>query len=96
MDFLGSTLNKVRPRRRSVGTIIPTLQVIPDNDQPVTFTPDDPEDEARLGVYRKQSQRRSSCPVNAKVSMLFKALGLSHILLKLGKTNFLGVILSVC
>jgi len=63
MDFLGSTLNKFRPRRRSVGTIIPTLQVIPDNDEPVAnFVPEDPEDEARLTLVRKQSRRRGSCP----------------------------------
>lgn len=67
MDFLGSTLNKLRPRRRSVGTIIPTLQVIPDNEQVREFTPEDPEDETRLRLVRKQRQRRGSCPANPKV-----------------------------
>ncbi|KAL4222675.1 5'-AMP-activated protein kinase subunit gamma-2 [Mactra antiquata] len=66
MDFLGSTLNKFRPRRRSVGTIIPTLQVIPDNEQIREFTPEDPEDETRLMLVRKQRQRRGSCPANPK------------------------------
>ncbi|XP_052248719.1 5'-AMP-activated protein kinase subunit gamma-2-like isoform X3 [Dreissena polymorpha] len=62
MDYLGSALHKLRPRRRSVGTI-PTLQVIPDNDEPVEiFTPDDPEEASRISQYRRQSKRRASCP----------------------------------
>ena len=67
MDFLGSTLNKFRPRRRSVGTIIPTLQVIPDNDEPMRDF-DNMEDEARLRLMRKQSHRRGSCPATTKVT----------------------------
>ncbi|KAH3716533.1 hypothetical protein DPMN_059256 [Dreissena polymorpha] len=68
MDYLGSALHKLRPRRRSVGTI-PTLQVIPDNDEPVEiFTPDDPEEASRISQYRRQSKRRASCPApNAQV-----------------------------
>lgn len=65
MDFLGSTLNKFRPRRRSVGTIIPTLQVIPDNEPVNDF--DDVEDEARLRLMRTQGKRRGSCPATTKV-----------------------------
>ncbi|XP_053373838.1 5'-AMP-activated protein kinase subunit gamma-2-like isoform X10 [Mercenaria mercenaria] len=66
MDLLGSALNKVRPRRKSVGTIIPTLQVIPDNDQVQNFVPGNPEDETRLMLVHKQKKRRGSCPANPK------------------------------
>ena len=68
MDLLGFNLNKLRPRRRSIGTIaISNLESIPDNDQPMTFTSE--EDEARMKLVRKQSKRRGSCPVATKVCM---------------------------
>lgn len=67
MDLLGSALNKMRPRRRSVGNIIPTLQVIPDNEQVQNFMPDNPEDETRLMLGKRQGKRRASCPANPKV-----------------------------
>ena len=66
MDFLGKNLNKMRPRRRSIGTIVPpNLQPIPDNDQPVDF--ESKEEEARMNLVRKQSKRRGSCPTGPKV-----------------------------
>ena len=66
MDFLGKNLNKMRPRRRSVGTIVPpNLQSIPDNDQPVDFKSE--EEKERMNLVRKQSKRRGSCPASPKV-----------------------------
>jgi hypothetical protein len=69
MDLLGSALNKVRPRRKSIGTIIPTLQVIPDNDQVQNFVAENPEDETRLMLVHKQRKRRGSCPASPKVGL---------------------------
>lgn len=67
MDFLGKNLNKMRPRRRSVGTIIPpNLQSIPDNDKPVESF-ESAEEKARMDLVKKQSKRRGSVPANPKV-----------------------------
>ena len=67
MDFLGKNLNKMRPRRRSVGTIVPpNLQPIPDNKQVECFDTTDEKD--KLDLVRKQSKRRASCPAGPKVS----------------------------
>ena len=72
MDFLGKNLNKMRPRRRSIGTIVPpNLQSIPDNDKPVESF-ENAEEKARIDLVRKQSKRRASCPAGPKVSFYFK------------------------
>ena len=69
MDFLGKNLNKMRPRRKSIGTIVPpNLQSIPDNDKPVDFK--SAEEEARINLVRKQSKRRGSCVPGQKVRQL--------------------------
>ena len=74
MDFLGKNLNKMRPRRRSVGTIVPpNLQSIPDNKQVECF--DTASDKDKIDLVRKQSKRRASCPAGPKVSFGFVGVG---------------------